>query len=139
MDGKGAFKVLLVEPSNLLRRTVSLTVRGLGAAEVTEAATYASALQLCERRRFDAVVVALEWPQSGDEINGLTLVRQIRAGQCAVASSIPIAVMVQSCSTELLQILRTCELSRVLIKPFRVRDVIETIDNMRERAEALAR
>ncbi|SFB88877.1 response regulator [Massilia yuzhufengensis] len=134
MHSAESFKVLLVEPSNLLRRTVSLTVRGLGTAEITEAATYQTAQQVCERRGFDGVVVAVEWPQPVNESRGLTLIQQIRMGQSASAAAIPIAVLVESCNAELLGVLRSCGVSRILIKPFRVRDVIDTIDSMRELA-----
>ena len=132
------FDVLLVEPAHLLRRTVALTLRSLGTAEVTEAAAYPTAHQICERRRFDAAVIALEWPQPGDALRGLTLIQQIRSGECACPAAMPIAVLVESCNTELLQILRSCGVSRILIKPFRVRDVIETIDGMRGQARASA-
>ncbi|VXC57085.1 response regulator [Massilia sp. 9I] len=135
-----AFKVLLVEPANLLRRTVSLTLRDLGTADVTEAATYPTAHQMCDHRPFDGAVIALEWPQPSDSLRGLTLIQQIRSGECACPASMPIAVLVDSCNAELLQILRSCGVSRILIKPFRVRDVIDTIDSMKGQARpALAR
>lgn len=126
-----AFHILLVEPANLLRRTVALTVRSLGTAEVTEAATYPTAQQFCERRRFDAAVIAVEWPLPLDSCKGLALIQQLRHGQGPSTPSIPIAVLVDSCNAELLQVLRACDVTRILIKPFRVRDVIDTIDNMR--------
>lgn len=134
MNKDKPFGILLVEPSNLLRRTVSLTVRSLGTADVTEAATYQTAQQVCELRRFDGAVIALERPPQGDTCEGLTLVHQIRLGRCASPADIPIAVLVGSCDTTLLQLLRASDISRILIKPFRVRDVIDTIDGMRERA-----
>lgn len=139
MNKDDGFKVLLVEPSNLLRRTVALTVRDLGTAVVTEAATYATAYGACERRRFDGAVIAVESPLSNEQYTGLNLIEQIRAGRCACAASIPIAVLVESCNTELLQLLRAAGISRILIKPFRVRDVIDTIDGMRELAGAAVR
>lgn len=126
----GDFDILLVEPVNLLRRTVALTVRSLGTAEVTESPTYQGARQLCERRRFDGAVIALEWPLPADSCGGLTLIQQIRHGQGPSAASIPIAVLVDSCNAELLQVLRACDVKRILIKPFRVRDVVDTIDTM---------
>ena len=131
MPSAGAFNILLVEPTNLLRRTVALTVRSLGTAEVTEAAAYPTAGQFCERRRFDVAVIALEWPLPADLCEGLTLIQQIRHGQGPSAPTIPIAVLVDSCNAELLQVLRACEVKRILIKPFRVRDVLDTIDGMR--------
>lgn len=134
MPSAGDFNILLVEPANLLRRTVALTVRSLGSAEVTEAAAYPTAHQFCERRRFDGAVIAVEWPLPVDSCKGLALIQQIRHGQGPSAPSIPIAVLVDSCNAELLEVLRACEVKRILIKPFRVRDVIDTIDKMREAA-----
>jgi len=125
------FEVLLVEPGHLLRRTVSLTLRSLGTAGVTESATYQTAQALCERRAFDAAVIAVEWPLPADSYRGLTLIQQIRSGESACAASMPVAVMVEACTGELLELLRACGISRVLIKPFRVRDVVDTIDRMK--------
>lgn len=131
MNRGGRLQILLVEPAHLLRRTVSLTVQSLGTAEVTEAATYATAQQLSEGQSFDGAVVALEGPQESGVCRGLSLIQQIRAGECASLATIPIAALVDSCNAELLQVLRACGISRILIKPFRVRDVIDTIDTMR--------
>lgn len=133
-----AFEVLLVEPGHLLRRTVALTLRSLDSAGVTEAATYQSAAALCEQRRFDAAVVAVEWPLPDDAYRGLTLIEQIRSGESACAAGMPIAVMVEACTGELLQVLRGCGISRILIKPFRVRDVVDTIALMKGAGEAQA-
>lgn len=138
MHSAADFKLLLVEPANLLRRSVALTLRSLGTAEVTEAATFQSAHQLCERRAFDGAVIAVEWPLASEWHGGLTLIQQVRMGECACPASMPIAVLVEACNNELLQILRSRGISRILIKPFRVRDVIDTVDGMREVARALA-
>lgn len=139
MHNAPSFKLLLVEPANLLRRSVALTLRSLGTAEVTEAATFQSAHQLCERRAFDGAVISVEWPLPNEWHGGLSLIQQIRMGECACPVSMPIAVLVEACDTELLQTLRTRGISRILIKPFRVRDVIDTVDAMKELARELAR
>jgi len=135
MHSVEGFDILLVEPNNLLRRTVALTLRSLGTAEVTEAATYQTGHQMSSRRRFDAAVVAVEWPLPEDGYRGLTLIQQIRSGGCACAASMPIAVLVESCNTELLQVLGACGISRILIKPFRVRDVIDTVEKMKAQSD----
>lgn len=137
MNRHEAFDILLVEPANLLRRTVSLTVRSLGIAGVTETATFATATQFCDLHRYDAAVIAIEWPLQNGGCKGLALIERIRAGQSASAASIPIAVMVDSCNAELLELMRASEISRILIKPFRVRDVVDTIDNIRKLAHGL--
>lgn len=136
MRSAAPLHILLVEPEHLLRRTVALTVRSLGTAEITEAATYPVAHGLCGRRGFDGAVIALEWPLSQERHRGLTLIQQIRAGDSASQAAMPIAVLVESCTAETLQLLRSCGIARILIKPFRVRDVIDTIDAMRAGAPA---
>ncbi|MFC5461501.1 response regulator [Massilia niabensis] len=132
------FRILLVEPANLLRRTVSLTMRSLGTAEVTEAATYATAFQTCQVRRFDGAIIAVDWPSVGGTCKGLALIHQIRTGQCAIGRSAPISVLVEVCDNELLGMLRADKITRILIKPFRVRDVIDTIDTMRLQTQAVS-
>jgi DNA-binding response OmpR family regulator len=131
MPDSAPLHILLLEPEHLLRRTVALTVRSLGSAEITEAATYPVAQGLCARRGFDGAVIALDWPLTQEQHRGLTLVQQIRAGDTACRPSMPIAVLVESCTAETIGLLRSCGVSRILIKPFRVRDVIDTIDAMR--------
>ena len=131
MNDTSVLKVLLVEPSSLLRRTVAPMVSSLGTAEVTEAAAYATAQQLSERHRFDGAVVALDWPPARGVCRVLSLIQQIGSGGGGCAPSIPIAALVKSCNGELPQVLRASGISRILIKPFRVRDVIDTIDGMR--------
>ena len=131
-------KILLSEPADLLRRTVSLTVRSLGNVDVTEAATYPVARQLCELRPFDAAVIAFEGNASGDTCAGLALLRQIRQGQSASPTSIPIVVLVETCDARTLDLLRPYGIRRILIKPFRARDVIETITKLGKAAGAIA-
>jgi CheY-like chemotaxis protein len=125
--------ILLFEPATLLRRTVSLTVRSLAIANLTEAATYGSAHEVCERRRFDGAVIAIDARQEdGAGCDGLALLQRIRDGKYASPTSIPVAVLVESCDANLLQILMANGVKRILIKPFRARDVIDTIGAMRK-------
>lgn len=130
--------VLLVEPVTLLRRTVSLTIRSLGLAAITEAATYPTAREFCGVRPFAGAVIAVDLPAAGGVCEGLSLVQRIRSGESASAASMPIAVLVEACNAELLQVLRGCGVSRVLIKPFRARDVIDTIGAMARQAQSSA-
>jgi CheY-like chemotaxis protein len=131
MPDAALLRILLVEPEHLLRRTVALTLRSLGTAEITEAATYPAAHALCAQRGFDGAVIALDSSSAQEPYPGLTLVQQVRAGTSASMPSIPIAMLVESCTTDTIALLRSCGVGRILIKPFRVRDVIDTIAAMR--------
>lgn len=130
MPSSAPIDVLLVEPTTLLRRTVALTIRSLGLAEITEAATYPAGREISGRRAFQGAVVAVDTGNEQGVCEGLSLVQRIRAGDSACAPSIPVAVLVDACNAELLQVLRSCGVSRILIKPFRARDVIDTIGAM---------
>jgi hypothetical protein len=61
--------MLLVEPATLLRRTVALTARSLGLANVHEAASHSLALRLLKDTAFDGALIAFDsamrppWPR----------------------------------------------------------------------------
>ena len=118
--------VLLLEPETLLRRTVSLTARSLGIARVHEAATQALALRLIKAHAFHGAVIAID-PQPGAAgLLPLDLVDELRRGDSASKPSIPIAVMVEKCDASLLMALRERGISRIILKPFRARILLDT-------------
>lgn len=62
-----------------------------------------------------------------DEAAALALVQNLRTGNYKTLANIPVAVTATACSTELAHVLRGCMVCRILLKPFKVRDVILTI------------
>ena len=56
----------------------------------------------------------------------LTLLDKVRGGMSASDCKIPIAVMVDRATTELLNELRNREVNRVILKPFRAKILIDT-------------
>jgi DNA-binding response OmpR family regulator len=127
-------EILLVEPATLLRRTVALTVRSMGMASVTEAASYGVARELLRSRCFDAAVVASERIQAGQANEGLALIEYLRSGQVSTPAGMPIVALLDVCGSDELQVLKQCGVSRILLKPFRAHDVIMTIDMLARRA-----
>jgi CheY-like chemotaxis protein len=146
--------MLLVEPVTLLRRTVSLTARSLGLGDVHEAASMAMALKLLNGKRFHGAVIALQPPVMGTnepmtdapegtgeaaasgqanqapqasipEYQELALIDAVRGGLSACHRDMPIAVMVEQVSPELVVLLRERKISRVILKPFRARDLLD--------------
>jgi CheY-like chemotaxis protein len=118
--------MLLVEPATLLRRTVALTARSLGLATVHEAASHALALRLLKGQAFDGALIAIGDMRGEDGASAIGLLDQVRSGGTASAVSMPIAVMVDQCDAATLAALRARGVSKVLLKPFKARHLIDT-------------
>ncbi|TFW22808.1 response regulator [Duganella callida] len=113
--------MLLVEPQPLLRKTVSMTARSLGLGTVHEAASVQAAERLLRERGFDGAVISIDCADGVD----LALLDRVRAGQSASDAAMPIAVMVEQATTELMHALRERKVSRVILKPFRAKILLE--------------
>lgn len=120
-------QILLVEPEALLRRTVVMTARSLNLGQVHEAADNEAALRLLRTRPYQGAVIAVECVGSGSARHyDLSLVDQLRFGDTGMRD-IPIAIMADQASPQLLNALRDRKISRVILKPFRAKVLLETI------------
>lgn len=115
-------RLLLVEPQFVLRRTVATMAREMGLADVQEATSPALAERLLHERRFDALLIALD-----DEGEALKLVGRIRAGESPYPADLPVAATAGSCDVELALRLKELDVRRLLLKPFKVRGMLEAI------------
>lgn len=121
-ETKAEPNMLLLEPETLLRRTVALTARSLGLAHIHEASSTKSAREMLHRQRFDGAVLAIDALGGHD----LSLLDQLRQGCTVSKSSIPVAVLASQCDSKLLEALRERGVNRVILKPFRVRALLDT-------------
>ena len=120
--------MLLVEPETLLRRTVSLTARTLGLGLVHEAASVEAARRLLGQRSFDGALIAVECVErEGRRCYDMTLVEQVREGLTISDRAIPIAIMADQASPELVQALQGRGISRLILKPFRAKVLLDAI------------
>lgn len=119
--------VLLVEPQAMLRRTVALTARSLGLAQIHEAASMAVARQILRQRPFDGAIIAID---DGGPVHDLTLLDQVRDGDTASSPRMPIAVMADNCTGEQLIHLQQRQVARVIVKPFRARILLEALASL---------
>ena len=115
-------RLLLVEPQFVLRRTVSTMAREMGLADVQEATSSAQAEKLLHDRRFDGLLIAID-----EDGEALELVRRVRAGEAAHPSDVPIAATAMACDVELALRLKQLDVCRLLLKPFKVRGMLEVI------------
>ncbi|WP_306397818.1 response regulator [Telluria beijingensis] len=120
--------ILLVEPEPMLRRTVVMTARSLGMSQVHEAASNDAALRMLRSRTFHGAVVAVSCIGSGaDRQYDLGLIDRLRA-EDPPGKTMPIAIMAEQATAELLTALRDRNISRVILKPFRAKVLLETIE-----------
>jgi CheY-like chemotaxis protein len=114
-------QMLLVEPENVLRRTVALTARSMGLADIQEAASTPLARQILDQRPFHGALIAID---AGDSFD-LTLLDQVRQGRSASRPRIPLAVLASRCDDALLAALRERGVNRIVLKPFRARTLLD--------------
>lgn len=120
-----AMRMILLEPEVLLRRTVAMTARSLGMAEIHEAASTKLAHRMMQERVFHGAVIALDDDSSALEDYDLSLLDEVRSGLTASPADMPIAVMAGRCDAALVQALRQRQVNRVILKPFRARLLLE--------------
>jgi CheY-like chemotaxis protein len=119
---------LLVEPETLLRRTVAMTARSLHLGHVHEAAGNDIAMRMLRSRSFQGAVVAVDCVGSrGQRHYDLSLIDRMRERETVDGKPMPIAIMASEASAELLAELRDRRISRVILKPFRAKVLLETI------------
>ncbi|MRV74311.1 response regulator [Duganella sp. FT92W] len=119
--------VLLVEPQAMLRRTVALTARSLGMAQIHEAASMTLARQILRQRPFDGAIIAID---DGGAVHDLALLDQVRSGDTASSPRMPIAVMADNCTGDQLAELKERQVARVIVKPFRARILLEALASL---------
>ncbi|MYM24401.1 response regulator [Duganella sp. FT135W] len=120
--------MLLVEEQNLLRKTVSLTARSLGLGTVHEAATIQIAERMLRERAFQGAVISIDCGADSDCLYNLALLDKVRNGLSASPATIPIAVMVDQATADLMRELRERHVNRVILKPFRAKILLEAFE-----------
>jgi DNA-binding NarL/FixJ family response regulator len=118
--------MLLVEPADVLRRTVALTARSLGMEAVDEAATVQQAGRLLRERRYAGAIIAID----SDGQLDVSLLEQVRQGRSASGAAMPIAVLAAQADPGFVEALRGLDVRRVILKPFRARVLLETFAAM---------
>jgi CheY-like chemotaxis protein len=121
--------MLLVEEQSLLRKTVSMTARSMGLGTVHEAATMQAAERMLRERAFQGAVISIDCGVHGDCYYNLDLLDKVRNGMSASAATIPIAVMVDQATADLMRELRDRHVNRVILKPFRARILLEAFES----------
>lgn len=128
--------MLLVEPDDLLRRTVALTARSLGMGDICEAASPDIASRLLRDRKFGGAVIALDFGKRQYDQYDLGLIDEIRRQRSADDAAIPIALMLSYCDAGMMEVVRERYIARIILKPFRARVLLDTFAEFFSRQSA---
>ena len=118
--------LLLVEPQFLLRRTVAAVARDMRLADPQEITTVDAATRLLSVQTFDALFLSLDEGELAIE-----LMERVRNGETACAAGVPIAVTAAACDTSLALRLKRLDVRRLLLRPFKVKGVLDAISALR--------
>jgi hypothetical protein len=119
--------LLLVEPQFLIRRTVAAVARDMRLANPKELTTIEQAESLVAFQSYDALFLSMD-----EEAAALELMNRVRHGDTRCAADIPIAVTAATCSTSLALQLKRLDVRRVVLRPFKVKGVLDAIAALRQ-------
>jgi len=119
-------ELLLVEPQFLLRRTVAAVARDMRLANPKELTTIEQAESLVSFHAYDALFLSLD-----EEAAALEFMSRVRSGDTKCAADIPIAVTAAACGTPLALRLKHLEVKRLILRPFKVKGVLDAIAALR--------
>ncbi|RZJ59852.1 MAG: histidine kinase [Acidovorax sp.] len=121
--------ILLVEPSSLTGSIIVATARQLNLPPVRQVNSVRNAQQQLTNKGFSGVIVSL------DEVaEAVALLERVRSAQFAVDAQVPVAVTTDQVDASTAVQMKALQVRRVLLKPFKVRDVISTIQMLRAAA-----
>ena len=116
-------RLLVVEPQQLWRRTLAAVVRELGIAEVEECLRVDAARERLRQQDAEALVLSLDAERDA----ALALIESLRADARPGRARLPIIVLAEQCDTELLLRLQVLQVHRLLLKPFKLRQVLMAV------------
>lgn len=110
-----ATKILVVDDDAFTRKIVRRVLTDLGFAEIGEAESGESALVLLQAKTFDLIITDVQMPG----INGLELVRRVRAGLSGASRDTRTIVLTSFANTEVLGAAMALDVNGFLVKPMK--------------------
>ncbi len=120
--------ILLVEPSSLTGSIIVATARQLSLPPVRQVNSVRMAQQRLVHQDFGGIIVSLEEQQEA-----VALLEQVRNNALAVNADVPVAVTTTQVDASTAVQMKALQVRRVLLKPFKVRDVIATIEMLKSK------
>jgi len=110
-----AIKILIVDDDAFTRKIVRRVLKDLRFADISEAESGESALALLQGKVFDLIITDVQMPG----INGLEVVRRIRAGLSGAAHDARIIVLTSFSNTEVIGAAMALDVNGFLVKPMK--------------------
>ena len=115
--------ILLVEKNHMVGSVIASTARQLNLATVRKVANISNAQQYLSSDIFSGLIANID-----DEIADLQFLYALRNSSFKASPNMPVVVITPACDEQFAEKLKTLQVSRILIKPFKVRDVISAIE-----------
>jgi hypothetical protein len=125
-------KVLLIEPDGLVRGTVASVCRELQVARVRQAISVSAGEQWLKTGQPHGLLISLT---EGDV--ALDFLTRLRAGALRCDAELPVAAMARAGDAALVARLKELNVRRLLLQPFKLRDVVHTLEQLWPVEEAL--
>ena len=116
-------EILLVEHSAMIGNIIVSTARQLGLQPIRLVTSNRSALHFMEHQTFGGLITSLD-----DEEAALELIQKLREGSLKSPANTPVAITAGQCSAEMATRIKLFNVRRILLKPFKIRDLVTTIE-----------
>jgi hypothetical protein len=123
-------EMLLVEENSMIGSIILSTARQLQLRPVRLVTSCKSAQLFLENQMFCGLITYLD--EAGA---ALDIIHQVRLGQLRCAANMPVAVTTAQCDAPMANRIKALEVQRILLKPFKIRDLITTIQTLVESPE----
>ena len=120
-------EILLVERSAMVGSIIVSTARQLGLRPVRLVTSIRSAQHYLGNQAFDGVITSLD-----EEDEALLLIQMLRGGYFKSGVETPVAITTALCDAPTANRIKALDVRRILLKPFKIRDLVTTIEMLTE-------
>ncbi len=118
-------RILLVEPDGLVRGTVASVCRDLQLADVVQAGSCGLAVKFLVDDSLQACILSLS-----DCGSCLDLLTRLREGAFTCPADMPVAMTTAGIDAATAGQLKALRIRRLLLKPFKIRDLVATVESL---------
>lgn len=117
--------VLLVDSDNMVRSIVASVCRDMKLVRLRQAASLALGEQYLLSQRVQGLMLSMA---EGDK--AIDLLECLRAGEFVCDVEIAVMVMADACTKDQVLRLKALNVRRLLLQPFRLRDIVHTVEQL---------
>jgi DNA-binding NtrC family response regulator len=118
-------EILLVEKSAMIGSIIVSTARQLQLRPVRLVTNCDSAQLFLENQVFCGLITSLD--EAGAALN---MIHQLRQGKLRCDAKMPVAVTTSQCDMPMANRIKSLSVQRILLKPFKIRDLVTTIQTL---------